>query len=205
MLLAPRHGFVYLAIPKTGSTAIETAFREYAQIAPRGIPAIKHTKYTEFQRFLQPFLAAKGFPRNSYEVVCVFREPIDWLFSLWRYRSREKLADSSSPKHHRYSGHVSFEQFARAYMERTRRRDRPAEFVRARRGQTGVDRVFRYDRYDLLVDFLCKKVGKEVEVGTKNVSPERVSALSSLSEGCEHELREFFEPEYRIYQRAVVE
>jgi hypothetical protein len=204
-LLAPRHGFVFLAIPKTGSTAIETAFREYAQIAPRGIPGIKHTKYTEFQRFLQPFLAAKGFPRNSYEVVCVFREPIDWLFSLWRYRSRERLADSSSPKHRRYTGRVSFEQFARAYMESDPPPRRPAEFVRARGGQTGVDRVFRYDRYDLLVDFLCKKVGEKVEVGIKNVSPEQPERFSSLSEGCERELREFFKPEYRIYQRAVVE
>lgn len=117
MLLAPRYGFVFLAIPKTGTSAIETAFRPYAQVATQGIPAIKHTRYAEFQRFLQPFLAAKGFPRDSYEVVCVFREPIDWLSSWWRYRSRGKLADHSSTKHHRYTGELSFEQFARAYME----------------------------------------------------------------------------------------
>jgi hypothetical protein len=117
MLLAPRYGFVFLAIPKTGTSAIETAFRPYAQVATQGIPAIKHTRYAEFQRFLQPFLAAKDFPRDSYEVVCVFREPIDWLSSWWRYRSRGKLADHSSTKHHRYTGELSFEQFARAYME----------------------------------------------------------------------------------------
>ena len=200
MLLAPRHGFVFLAIPKTGSSAIETAFRPYAQVAPQGIPAIKHTTYAEFQRFLQPFLAAKGFPRDSYEVVCVFREPIDWLSSMWRYRSREKLADPSSPKHRRYTGNVSFEQFARAYMEGGRV-GRPSKFVRALRGQAEVDRVFRYDRFDLLVDFLCEKVGEDVEVGIKNVSPER---SFSLSEECERELREFFKPEYQIYQSAVV-
>lgn len=202
MLLAPRHGFVFLAIPKTGTSAIETAFRPYAQLAPQGIPAIKHTRYAEFQRFLQPFLATKGFPRDSYEVVCVFREPIDWLSSLWRYRSRGKLADPSSPKHRRYTGDVSFEQFARAYMEGSNRETRPSRFVRARRGQAGMDRIFPYDRFDLLVDFLCKKIGEDVEIEIKNISPKR---SFSLSEGCERELREFFQPEYRIYQRALLE
>jgi len=202
VLLAPRHGFVFLAIPKTGTSAIETAVRPYAQVAPQGIPAIKHTKYAEFQRFLQPFLAAKGFPRDSYEVVCVFREPIDWLSSWWRYRSRGKLADPSNPKHHRYTGDVTFEQFARAYMESDNREGHQSRFVRARRGQTEIDRIFRYDRLDLLVEFLCEKIGEDVDLEVKNVSPER---SFSLSEECERELREFLQPEYRIYERAIVE
>jgi hypothetical protein len=200
MLLAPRHGFVFLAIPKTGTSAIETAFRPYAQIAPQGIPAIKHTRYAEFQRFLQPFLAAKGFPRESYEVVCAFREPIDWLSSLWRYRSREKLTDPSNPRNHNFTGGIPFEQFAREYMEGGDQGMRQSKYLRARRGHDEVDRIFRYERLDLLVDFLCEKIGKDVGVELKNVSPER---SFSLSEECEHELREFFQPEYRIYQRAI--
>jgi hypothetical protein len=200
MLLAPSHGFVFIAIPKTGTSAIETAFRPYAQVAPQGIPAIKHTTYVEFQRFLQPFLANKGFPRDSYEVVCVFREPIDWLSSWWRYRSREKLADPSSPRHHRYTGDVSFEQFARAYLEGNNGESRQSRFVRARRGHAEVDRIFRYDRLDLLVDYLCEKIGEDVQVGIKNVSPERPF---SLSEECERELKEFLRLEYRIYRRAT--
>jgi hypothetical protein len=200
MLLAPRQGFVFLAIPKTGTSAVETAFRPYAQVAPQGIPAIKHTKYSEFQRFLQPFLAAKGFPRVSYEVVCVFREPIDWLSSLWRYRSRGKLADPSSTGHRRYTGDVSFEQFAREYMRN--QSGRQSRFVRARRGQAEVDRVFRYDRLDLLVDFLCEKIGEDVNLEVMNVSPVRSFSLSSE---CENELHEFLRPEYRIYQRAIAE
>jgi hypothetical protein len=63
-----------------------------------------------------------------------------------------------------------------------------------------VDRIFRYDRLDLLVEFLCEKIGEDVEVGIKNVSPERSFSLSE-----ERELREFFRPEYRIYQRAIFE
>jgi len=59
-----------------------------------------------------------------------------------------------------------------------------------------VDWIFRYEHLDLLVDFL----GEEVEVGFTNTSPERTF---SLSEECEIELREFFAPEYRNYERAI--
>jgi hypothetical protein len=85
-------------------------------------------------------------------------------------------------------------------MEEDNRSGRPSKFVQARRGQAEVDRVFRYDRLDLLVDFMCEKIGEGVELGIKNISPER---SFSISEECERELREFFKPEYRIYQRAI--
>jgi hypothetical protein len=203
VLLAPGKGFVFLATTKSGSTSIETAFMRHSQMILQKPPAIKHTTYAGFQRFLQPFLNSKGFPRESYEVVCVFREPIDWLSSWWRYRSREKLANPRDPKHRNYTGEVSFEHFARAYMEGSERFanvGRPSRFVRPRSGQAEMDRIFRYDRLDLLVDFLCEKVGEEVEVGSANTSPDR---SFYLSEECEIQLREFFAPEYRIYERAI--
>jgi Sulfotransferase family len=204
MLLAPRHGFVFLAVPKTGSTAIEQAFRSYADMSARTTPSFKHTRYAQFQHFLRPFLASQGFPRDSYEVVCVFREPIDWLSSWWRYRSREELADPSHPSHRNYAGHLSFEQFAYAYMKGDEQFaqgvGRQFQIVRARPGQPKIDRIFRYERLDLLVDFLCEKISEEVQVKVRNVSPERSFALS---EGCERELRRFFKPDYRIYEQAI--
>ncbi len=210
MLLAPRHGFVFLAMPRAASTAIETAFRPYAQLVQQSrSPGIKHTTCAEFQRFLQPYLTAKGFPRESYEVVCVFREPIDWLASWWRYRSREELADPLHHNHRNYAGHVSFERFARAYIagdeQFARLEDpagvrRPSDFVLSDSGRVGLDRVFRHDRLDLLVEYLREKIGEEVEVRTRNASPDR---SFPLSEACERELRGFFAPEYRIYGEAV--
>jgi hypothetical protein len=203
VLLAPGKGFVFLATTKSGSTSIETAFLTHSQIVLRKPPNFKHTTYAGFQRYLQPFLASGGFPRESYEVVCAFREPIDWLSSWWRYRSRGNLANPANPRHCNYTGDISFESFARAYMEGNEKFaqvGRPSRFVRPRPGEAEMDRIFRYDRLDLLVDFLCEKVGEEVEVGSANASPER---SYSLSRECELELREFFAPEYRIYERAI--
>ena len=203
MLLAPGKGFVFLAPTKTGSTSIEAAFLTHSQIILQSPPSFKHTTYAGFQRFLQPYLAWGGFPRESYEVVCAFREPIDWLASWWRYRSREQLANPTNPRHRNYTGDISFEQFARAYMEGSEqfaKVGRLSRFVRPCPGEPEVDRIFRYDCLDLLIDFLCEKVGEEVEVGSANTSPRRSYALS---EECELELREFFAPEYRIYEQAI--
>ncbi len=202
MLLAPGKGFVFLAAPKTASTSIEQAFRSHADVSMRNNP-FKHTRYAQFQRFLQPWLDSKGFPRESYEVVCVVREPVDWLASWWRYRSREDLADPSRKNHRNYAGHLSFEQFARAYMDgedQSAQVGRQSKFVQPRRGEAEVDRIFRYDRLDLLVEYLGEKVGEGVEIGTSNVSPKR---SYSLSEECGRDLRGFFAPEYRLYERAV--
>ena len=203
MLIAPRHGFVFLAVHKTGSTAVERSFRSYAQLTQQRSPVLKHTSYGEFQRFLQPWLEAKGFGRDSYEVVCAIREPVDWLGSWWRYRSRDDLADPAHPRHGFYAGHLSFERFARAYMEggeRSADLGRPSEFLRPVPGGAGVDRVFRYDRLDLLAEFLRARVGEDVKMKVKNVSPQR---SFGLSEGCERELRAYFAPEYGIYEAAI--
>lgn len=201
-MLSPNKGFVFLAMTKAASTSIETAFAPHCQIVTRGM-AFKHTRYARFERFMQPYLASKGFERDSYEVVCVFREPIDWLSSWWRYRSREELADPSHPTHNNYTGDVSFEEFSRAYItgeEKFARLGRQSEFVRAGSGDIGVDRVFRYDRLDLLVDYLCERIGERVEVGIRNVSPDM---SFSLSEECENDLRTFLKPEYDIYNGAA--
>jgi len=203
VLLAPSKGFVLLAPTKTGSTSVEAAFFTHSQIILQSPPSFKHTTYAGFQRFLQPYLASGGFPRESYEVVCAFREPVDWLSSWWRYRSREQLANPKNPRHRNYTGDISFEQFARAYMdgsEQFAKVGRLSRFVSPRPGEPEVDRIFRYDRLDLLIDFLCEKVGEKVEVGSANASPHR---SYSLSEECELELREFFAPEYRIYEGAI--
>jgi hypothetical protein len=77
MLIAPARGLVFLAMTKTGSTAIESAFGPYAQMVQRNSPRLKHTRYSRFERYLAPFLAANGWPREFYKVVCAFREPIE--------------------------------------------------------------------------------------------------------------------------------
>jgi hypothetical protein len=207
VLLAPKKGFVFLAMTKSASTAIETAFGPHSDIVFHANP-FKHIGYAEFQQTLQPFLEGKGFPRTSYEVVCVFRDPMDWLLSWWRFRSRKRLLKRAAWK---WAGDVSSDEFARAYMayhrgapdaqeKRFAHLVRPLEVVQGNPDEAPIDLIFRYDRLDLLVDYLSGKVDRDIEVATENTSPERAGSWSPETE---RELREFFEPEYAIYRNAI--
>ena len=207
MLLAPKKGFVFLAMTKSASTAIESAFGPHADVVLQSNP-FKHISYDEFGRTLQPFLDAKGFDRASYEVVCVFRDPMDWLLSWWRFRSRKRLLKRAPEK---FAGEISFDEFARTYMafhrddpdarsKRFAQLIRPRDVVQPGPNQPPVDRVFRYDHLDLLVKYLSEKVGEDVSIAVENTSPDR---SGSGSPEVERELREFFVPEYEIYESAL--
>ena len=98
------------------------------------------------------------------------------------------LARSDSRPSHRahknYTGNVSFEEFARAYINGTHgfaRVGRQAKMVHARPKQHGIDRIFRYERLDLLIEFLCEKIGEDVEVGRSNVSPEMPTSYPRIA------------------------
>lgn len=206
MLLAPKKGFVFLAMTKSASTAIETAFAPHSDIVFQTNP-FKHTTYEVFTHSLQPFLEDKGFPRSSYEVTCLFRDPMDWLLSWWRFRSRKRLLKRAPEK---WAGDVSSDEFARAYMayhrggpeaqgKRYAHLIRPSEFVQAAPGPA-IDRIFRYEAVDLLIEYLSDKVGEQLHIPVENRSPDRSGSWSPEVEG---ELRDFFAPEYEVYESAI--
>lgn len=196
MLIFPRRRLVLLAMPKCGSTAVEAAVGSVAAIRCTG-GGLKHTSMADFERFWQPMLAHVGHPRESYEVVCLFREPLDWLHSWWRYRSREQLRGHPD-RAGNFTGDLSFEAFAQSYLDDSVRLDGgdQSAFVRGMDGRVGVDRVFRYEDMDRFVDFLQDRVGREVRMRRVNVSP---VANLQLSQALHGRLVEHLRPDYEIY------
>lgn len=192
MLAAPKHGFIYLAMPKTGSTAVEEALAPHAQMVLKGPPHIKHVRPTRFERELAPFLDASGFPRGGYQTICVVREPVDWLASWWRYRSRPALAERSPD---RYTGDMTFSEFAHGVMDGQIRMGRQARFLSG-----GVDVLFPYEHMDTLLAWVSERVGREVALGTRNVSPPKDPDV-------DHELRSrlesHYETDFELWRGAV--
>ena len=82
-----------------------------------------------------------GHPRDSYELVCVIREPVDWVASWWRYRSRPEAADNPG-----YTGEMSFEEFADRVVNRKIKIGNLKRFVVDAEGDVVVSTMFRYDR-----------------------------------------------------------
>jgi hypothetical protein len=202
VIAAPKHGFVFLSVTKTASTSIEEALRPWGQIITQGEPRTKHLNYVAFERFIQPWLEQLGYPRDAYEVVCVVREPIDWLHSWWRFRGREELARPKHRRHPQYTGEISFDDFATAYVRGDpgySRVGRQARFVRGQQSEIGVNRLFRFEELETALDYFRSKVGMRLSLERRNVSPDRPKVLAP---DVESELREFLEPEYRIWGLA---
>ncbi|GAA1905021.1 hypothetical protein GCM10009737_02210 [Nocardioides lentus] len=191
----PHRGFVWLSMPKCASTAVEEVLEPHARVILRG--EFKHTNYTAFTQRIEPVLAGGGHRRESYEVVCLFREPVGWLESWWRYRSRPELKEG--PKAHNYTGDMSFTEFVDRYVERHPSLlgiGRPARFCSLQAERVGVDRVLRYESTDVWQGWLTEKVGQDLGFRQTNVSAKRPAELDP---GVRRRAVDFFGPEYDIW------
>lgn len=177
MLVFWRQKLVFLATPKTASTAIEAALGPMAAVVIQRPPHLKHTNVQRYQRHLAPFLGDSD--GSGFTLTALMREPRDWLNSWFRYRQRpEEVAEKSTR-------HLSFDEFVRAYC-----RDDQPEFAKigaqatflSPPGHRAVDHICRYERMDLFVGFLERRLGCEITLPRVNVSPPGETGLCANTE-----------------------
>lgn len=173
MIAAPKHGFVFLAAAKSGSTSIERAFGRFAQLLTQTPPKLKHASAREFETWFAPLLDAYGFPRSGYQTVAVMREPLDLVASWWRYRSRPGVPRERS------TAHLDFDEFAQEVVAGRGGFRRPADWMSDETGSLLVDRVYKYEHLDLAVDWMAGRIGGAVDLPHLNPSVERELAVSA--------------------------
>lgn len=200
MLALPAHGFVMLSLPKSASTSLVRSVQRHAEVVLRINPGLKHINCKQFHELVVPLLRKGGYHRKDYELCSMFREPVEWLESWWRYRRRPELVDSE-----RFTGEQTFEEFALEYMQRKNpMRGRPARFVAMGPGlEIGVDRIFRLEAPEVWQPWMAAKVGKDLDFAQANRSSARDEP--ELTAATRARLVEFFRPEYDIYQRLQAE
>ena len=174
MLVFWKQRLVYLATPKTGTTAIEAALEPLASVVIQRPPELKHTSVHRYWKHLAPFLEKAA--DEDFMVVAVMREPVDWLGSWYRYRQRGAgVAPEKSTRD------LSFDAFVEGYLS-----DPQPEFANVgsqgrflvpERGP-GADRLFRYDDMESFVHFLEDRLDCEITLPRLNVSPPGATALS---------------------------
>ncbi len=175
MLAAPKHGFVVLAVPKSGSTALEAAFAKHAQLVTSGPPSLKHVTAREFEERFVPLLADHGYARSDYEVTALLREPVSWLASWWRYRSRPGIAGKRT-----YVGDLGFDEFVGRVVSGEIRLRPQTDYVTGEDGRLAVDRLWRYDDLQTAFEWMRAQVGKKkVRLPQRNVSPPREHEVSA--------------------------
>ncbi len=196
MFAMPEHGFVFLSTTKTGSTAVENAFAGRASLMFRQPPPLKHMSVRKFQRLVAPILTEHGYPPDSYELVCVVREPVDWVASWWRYRSRPDAAGTLQ-----YTGDLTFDEFADRVIARKIRVGNLKRFVLDDDGRQAVSRLFRYDRLDHAVEWMAERAGMPIPtLRVANASPERDLAIDPQTRA---RLEGHFAVHRALYEQAV--
>ncbi|WP_210437696.1 hypothetical protein [Nocardioides xinjiangensis] len=191
--LGPGRDFVLLALPKTASTTLERTLSPYATEVVGSPPARKHLPARGFVHTKARELAEQGHPRESYELVSMFREPISWLESWWRYRAREDSRRSTAD--------MSFEQFARHYLAGDEQapvpRGRPARFIHAR-GAVEVDRVLSVSHPDVWSRWFSERIGVPLDFERRNASG---SGHGELEPATREALVAHLAPEYDVWRR----
>ena len=184
MLVFWEQRLVFLATPKTGSTAIASALESLASVSIQRPPVLKHTTVHRFRRFFGPYLEAAS--KADWTVVAMMREPRDWLSSWYRFRSRPDQTDPAKS-----TAGMSFDDFVRGWCSDPRPAfadvGSQARFLKPRQGE-GVSRLFRYEDIDSFVHFLEDRLGCEIILPRLNVSPSRATELSPETEALLHEV-----------------
>lgn len=175
MLVFWAERLVFLAVPKTGTTALEGALAPRASMVLRDPPHLKHSPLYRYRRFMEPFLEKAG--GQEMETMAVIRHPVDWLSSWFRYRNRDALVGQPNS-----TRDVSFDNFVEAYCK-----GKPpafasvgsqSRFVLDGDGNRGVDHLFRYEDQPRLIAFLEDRLGTTIDLPRLNVSPAFEVSLS---------------------------
>ncbi len=189
-------GLVFVCVPKCASTSIGHAIASDCDIHFSGPDRFKHLPYRQFVKLGLPSI----FRGEKFTSFCVMREPIDWCFSWYRYRSRDEAKELGPD---RYTGDMTFDEFMCQVMDASVSR-RPKLLGRQKYyflmpdGSVGVDRIFDFRRLDILRDFLSETLGKEVCFSHLNASPE---GDFKLSDGTRSRLSEYLSGEICFYSR----
>lgn len=188
MLVFWKAKLVLLAVPKTGSTAIEAALAGAADAAFLNPPGIKHCTVRKYHRQVAPIFEGPG---RRMALMGIMREPVEWLSSWHRYRARPEIRGLPAS-----TDGIPFAQFVEAWLT-----DDPPEFARVGRqsrflsrgdGRLGVHHLYRHDRMEEAVAFLEARLDRKITLGRENVSaraaePVPGSIVSMLERGAPEE------------------
>ena len=198
MLVIRKAGLVIFEVPKTGTQALRAMLGRKAEIGYGGAP--RHIGAAAYAANHAAALAAEV--GRVPETVAVVRAPIDRLASWHRFLQRDRVAGTE-----RSTTGISFDAFVLAMLSRD-----PPLYARVGRqdrqvgwngSEAAVDHLFAYDRLDLLVAFIAKRVPKAGVLPERNASPEVPTGL--LSPETEALLRKRNAAEFAMHAAVAAE
>ena len=198
MLVFWKEKLVFFAVPKTGTSALEAALAPRADIVIRNPPILKHVPFYRYNRFLRPLFEVVG--AEEFDKMAVIREPISWLGSWYKYRARADLDGTPNS-----TKDVSFDDFVDGYAKGQRPKFADVgsqyKFLTRPNGDCAMTHLFQYEQMDKARAFLSERLGVDVSLDRKNVSPARSFALSDDKEA---KLRRKCPEEFALWESAHI-
>lgn len=169
MLVFSEQNLVFFSVPKTGSTAMETALKPWADIA--FYKQRKHTPVGRYQRKIAPFLRAAY--ALDPETMAVIRAPLEHIRSWYRYRAANLDVD--------------FDGFLQAVISPAppewARIGTQLNFLTGPDGALGINHLFAYEAQPTLRTWLNTRLNSDITFKPQNISPHAPTALSQLTQG----------------------
>ncbi len=194
MLVFFKERLAFLSVPKTGTTAYQTALGGRADMVISNPPLLKHAPVYRYNRFIRPMFL--NVCDAEMELMAVMREPVSWLSSWYRYRRRPFM--KGKPNN---TFDVSFDEFVSACMKGKRpgfaEVGSQLKFLETQPNGTGITHLFRYEDQPRLQRFLEDRLDVKLELARENVSPE---IEVHLSPEVEERFRRKFADEYALYE-----
>ncbi|MEM7321392.1 MAG: sulfotransferase family 2 domain-containing protein, partial [Pseudomonadota bacterium] len=113
MMVFYKERLVFLSVPKTGTTALQSALGDRADMTVTAPPELKHMPLFRYNRFMRPMF--DKVLDAQMETMAVIREPVDWLGSWYRFRRRPGFEGHRNATHD-----MSFDDFVTAYVREQR-------------------------------------------------------------------------------------
>jgi len=194
MLVFFKERLAFLSMPKTGTTAYQTALAPRADLVITDPPLLKHAPVYRYNRFIRPMFM--NVCDAEMELMAVMREPVSWLNSWYRYRRRPFMSDKPNNTHG-----VSFDEFVLAYMKGKRpgfaEVGNQLKFLERQPNGTGITHLFRYEDQPRLKSFLEERLEVKLAPGRENVSPQMDAPLSP---DIETRFRRKFAEDFELYE-----
>ena len=193
MLVFFKERLAFLSVPKTGTTAYQTALAGRADMVISDPPLLKHAPVYRYNRFIRPMFL--NVCDAEMELMAVMRDPVSWLSSWYRYRQRPFMKDKPNN-----TFGISFDEFVLAYMKGKRpgfaEVGSQLKFLERQPNGTGVTHLFRYEDQPRLQKFLEDRLNVKLSLAQENVSP---AMEVSLSPDTEERFRRKFAEEFALY------
>lgn len=194
MMIFFKQRLAYLAVPKTGTSAVERALHRRASAVLRDPPGVKHTNARGYERRFRSMFDAKNLP--PIQTVAVMREPVAWLGSWYRYRQRSAISGHANSTEGK-----SFDEFVEAYLSDNQppyaKVGSQGRFVTDEDGALLINHLFQYEDFGPFVQFLQARLGQDIDLQTVNKSP---SKHLELSDALDAALRQKHALDFQIHE-----